>query len=77
MGGNFLHADFHHIVHSHTKAYLLNNTGRSGLKHHRRRVIGDLFTANIADHITAAHEGSHFSHAFRFDVNCARTAWTI
>ena len=56
---------------------MLNNTWRSGLKHHWGRVIGDLFTANIADHITAPHEGTHFSHAFWFDVNCARTAWAI
>ena len=40
------------------------------------RIIGDL-TANVADHIAATHKGTHFSHAFWFDVNCTRTAWTV
>ena len=77
MGGDLLHPDPHHIVHRHTKPDLLDNAGCSGLKHHRRGIIGDLFAADVSDHITTAHEGPHFGHAFRFDVDGPRAAWAI
>ena len=64
MGGDLLHPDPHHIVHRHTKPDLLDNAGCSGLKHHRRSIIGDLFAADVpldaggGEQLVVASEGA-------------------